>query len=302
MFAAVMVGTFVERQARSYSSPVKVDEAFLNGVGRIIGDAQGKIRRAFADEVALTLEQIEAIERGEHLEGVDSWRAESRRTDLQRHLRPDFALAFKDGSTVQTSNLEDIRSELAARAAEPESLNIDVGASHLFRLHIEIRARIMGAASVTIQGNRANVRDIDRLTGDLIENAEPDYAYLYTRKFSAITGALTAVIVFASYWLTRSALMPGAPIKFWTEFAPNTVVMLTFSTWLSARFDAQFPKLQFAYGRSSRRREGRRAIMWQCICLLIIPIALAVLQARATGNQSEDISHPQVAAEPSSSR
>lgn len=253
----------------------------LQQIEALVADVQLKALNSYAASADLSRAQLVAIANGSNLKEDEPWRYDRIRSDCDSINEASYSIRFDDGSSLDSSQIVEIEKSLKSRSARPIKFSASAGKYGNFKLELGIREYLFSSADWSLSGGRADVRDADEALRHLLENSEPDFAFLHHRWqwFYTYFGGIAFLAILYLLFIAYLPMGPAAKAST-ISFLPFAFFIIPiFALFWSRSIERTFPLVEFAYGRSAQRQNSGRKLMLQVLAVILIPATMAVAPA-----------------------
>jgi hypothetical protein len=253
----------------------------LEQFGSLVSEVQSKALDAYAVSAGLSKAQLSAIRSGQDLKPNESWRYDGIRREIDSINEANYSIKYDDGSSLDSSQLSEIERSLKSRSSRAIRFSANAGKYGNFKLDLTIREYLFSSAEWSLSGERADVRDVDEALRHLLENCEPEFAFLHNRWqwFYTYFGGIALTVFLYLLFVAYLPLGPAARASAISFFPIAIFLCPIFALFWSRSIEKTFPLVEFAYGRSAQRQNSSRKLIQQILAVILIPAAMAAAPA-----------------------
>ena len=279
----------IAEQIGSTKQPISVDDQFFEALKSLIAEFAEANVRVVAEKHTLTTETVRQIGKTElSNELPDSVEAIMKahtvrvvQSDLRLLERTSFNITYDNQYSFQTDNLDHLFDVLKREPGKPESLAIHPGNDYSggVRLGIRITASTM-TGWFRVSGPRREVDHFARRTADLFRASAPEQPWLHTTWPGILISGASGGSFALAYAVLASRIFVAKhlftlPLLF--GFLPVIMLAVLVSTLPIRAVSAAYPRVQFEYGPHQRQRQGKRALIYIALTVVILPWVVALL-------------------------
>jgi len=266
--------------SKDEKGPLYVDERSINGLAAIAEIGRDIVRRSYANSLDMTVDQIANIGDDE-IYSTDYYEKRYELRQARRDLVPSYSVAFENGLKITTGDHREIIHALNTEPEEASCISLRMHVHERFGLSITIEPRMFWSASYNIEAGQTDVHNVEAHIKKLFKNAEPAQPFLHGSIFRSLVGISLCIVSGAICVFVMVRLMSGSMQHYkGLPFALSAVfgaLSASGAMMATRKLKQAYPKVEFAFGRSNRRRAAKRAFIGWAVSVIIAPLLFLII-------------------------
>jgi hypothetical protein len=265
--------------SRNVPLPIAVNDRLLDAIQACLAEVSDTNIKSIAAENKIDPELVSSIGHGDEPNDLEIQNLYEIRY-LMNDSDPAYSLAYENGFSFRTSDLEQLKGTLHSESEAVKTLEISAGLYRKLHLKITIGGWLRGV-TYSVSGDRRDVEYISTLLSKAFENAQPVARWIRSPwpgrllyPLTMIFVGLLGILIISSFDDSLVQSNIGLFAFFWMISVSAALFMADYPV---KRLREIFPSIEFEYGLSKRRRIAKRRLLTWIASVVIIPIILALV-------------------------
>ncbi|BBF71450.1 hypothetical protein SBA_ch1_36500 [Sphingomonas bisphenolicum] len=266
--------------SRTVTTPITISPEFFRGLRRVMAEMQALSVSAIRTYSGVTEEEFNRAAGTDQVGFSEDRGAKIREA---RMLIADFeggsySLAFANGSTIETNDLDQVELLLATEHSIPTEFAFSHGKHGVLRLRINIGKFLLKVITYDIEGTDVHVNHMRTMLDNLISGSKTDYPFFFSKWHSRIFGVVLFCVFVASFMLCVYFTKSGTSSrKIYANLFPIYLCIMPLAIFfITDKYAKLFPSLKFDYGRSSKDASEARTVLLWVLGVVLIPVVLGI--------------------------
>ena len=224
----------------------------------------------------VNISSINLIFSGKNVPNIDKYKLFHIRSQLDAYAKTEYTVKFQSGTSVQTSDFDEMMVTLQYEPSHPKSIEASIGKHSEFYVSISVGKWTHLSGEFSVRGNRENSLHIKDSLEKAFANSEPNYAFLHSTHLAIVIGILSGVVGFAVVAIAGTYIARILNIESQLYIPAlgglSSAMAPLFGIWFGSKFHAIFPRVSFSFGRQARKRREAAMLIYAVITIFIVPL------------------------------